>query len=207
MQRLILRARRIAPRSIPVLIEGESGTGKELFARAIHDASSRKDKPFVPINCGAIPSELVESELFGHEKGAFICLFFGKNLQPLSAPTKKALRCEENRIRINDLFTKEIANNVWHLVPGSFPINGKHPCPFPPEIPYRFIEFLSMEGEVVLDPFMGVGTTARAAKALGRHYIGYELEQKFIDVALVALDEPFSMRRPVFCSFSGKDGG
>lgn len=64
-----------------------------------------------------------------------------------------------------------------------------------------------MEGEVVLDPFMGVGTTARAAKALGRHYIGYELEQKFIDVALVALDEPFSMRRPVFCSFSGKDGG
>lgn len=71
MQRVILKARRIAPRSIPVLIEGESGTGKELFARAIHDASPRKDKPFVAINCGAIPSELVESELFGHEKGAF----------------------------------------------------------------------------------------------------------------------------------------
>jgi len=71
MQRVVLKARRIAPRSIPVLIEGESGTGKELFARAIHDASPRKDKPFVAINCGAIPSELVESELFGHEKGAF----------------------------------------------------------------------------------------------------------------------------------------
>ncbi len=71
MQRVILKTRRIAPRSIPVLIEGESGTGKELFARAIHDASHRKDKPFVAINCGAIPSELVESELFGHEKGAF----------------------------------------------------------------------------------------------------------------------------------------
>lgn len=71
MQRVVLRARRIAPRSIPVLIEGESGTGKELFARAIHDAGSRKDKPFVAINCGAIPAELVESELFGHEKGAF----------------------------------------------------------------------------------------------------------------------------------------
>ena len=71
MQRVVLKARRIAPRSIPVLIEGESGTGKELFARAIHDASPRKDKPFVAINCGAIPAELVESELFGHEKGAF----------------------------------------------------------------------------------------------------------------------------------------
>jgi DNA-binding NtrC family response regulator len=71
MQRAVLKARRIAPRSIPVLIEGESGTGKELFARAIHDASTRRDKPFVAINCGAIPAELVESELFGHVKGAF----------------------------------------------------------------------------------------------------------------------------------------
>ncbi|MDM8536039.1 sigma-54 dependent transcriptional regulator [Desulfobacterales bacterium HSG17] len=71
MQKVILKARQIAPRSIPVLIEGESGTGKELFARAIHDASPRRNKAFVSINCGAIPSELVESELFGHEKGAF----------------------------------------------------------------------------------------------------------------------------------------
>jgi len=71
MRRVILKARRVAPRSIPVLIEGESGTGKELFARAIHDASPRRKKPFVAINCGAIPTELVESELFGHEKGSF----------------------------------------------------------------------------------------------------------------------------------------
>jgi len=71
MQRVILKARLIAPRSIPVLIEGESGTGKELFARAVHDASPRMGKPFVSINCGAIPTELVESELFGHERGAF----------------------------------------------------------------------------------------------------------------------------------------
>ena len=71
MQRVIARARRVAPRSIPVLIEGESGTGKELLARAIHQASPRRDRPFVTVNCGAIAPDLVESELFGHEKGAF----------------------------------------------------------------------------------------------------------------------------------------
>ncbi|MCA9631031.1 MAG: sigma 54-interacting transcriptional regulator [Myxococcales bacterium] len=71
MARLIQRARRVAARNVPVLIEGESGTGKEMLARAIHCASPRRDQPFVPVNCGAIPDELIESELFGHEKGAF----------------------------------------------------------------------------------------------------------------------------------------
>lgn len=71
MTRVITKARYIAPRSVPVLIEGESGTGKELLARAIHGASPRRDNPFLAVNCGAIPNELVESALFGHEKGAF----------------------------------------------------------------------------------------------------------------------------------------
>jgi DNA-binding NtrC family response regulator len=64
-------AQKSASSSIPVLIEGESGVGKELFARAIHGSSERKSKPFVAVNCGAIPDNLVESILFGHEKGAF----------------------------------------------------------------------------------------------------------------------------------------
>jgi transcriptional regulator with GAF, ATPase, and Fis domain len=71
MRRIIARARYVASRSVPVLLEGASGTGKELFARAIHKASVRREKAFVPVNCGAIPPDLVESELFGHEKGAF----------------------------------------------------------------------------------------------------------------------------------------
>ncbi len=71
MKRLIAKARKVSLRSVPVLIEGESGTGKELLARAIHRASPRRDKPFAAVNCGAIPGELIESELFGHLKGAF----------------------------------------------------------------------------------------------------------------------------------------
>lgn len=63
--------RRAAPTRLPMLIDGESGTGKELFARVVHGNSKRADEPFVSVNCGAIPENLIESELFGHKKGAF----------------------------------------------------------------------------------------------------------------------------------------
>ncbi|MBR0756019.1 sigma-54-dependent Fis family transcriptional regulator [Bradyrhizobium jicamae] len=71
MTGVLRTAQKAASSAIPVLIEGESGVGKELFARAIHGSSERKSKPFVAVNCGAIPDNLVESILFGHEKGAF----------------------------------------------------------------------------------------------------------------------------------------
>jgi transcriptional regulator with PAS, ATPase and Fis domain len=71
MKRVVAMARRLAAREVPVLLEGESGTGKELFARAIHQGGPRSDRPFVAVNCGAIPQELVDAELFGHERGAF----------------------------------------------------------------------------------------------------------------------------------------
>lgn len=71
MQRVIQLGKRAAASTIPVLIEGESGVGKELIARAIQGESERAGRPFVTVNCGAIPENLVESTLFGHEKGAF----------------------------------------------------------------------------------------------------------------------------------------
>ena len=71
MQQLFSTIRKISPSDYPVLIEGESGTGKEMIAKAIHSLSNRKEGPFVIINCGAIPENLLESELFGYEKGAF----------------------------------------------------------------------------------------------------------------------------------------
>ncbi|MBU4609013.1 sigma-54-dependent Fis family transcriptional regulator [Achromobacter sp. GG226] len=71
MQALYRQIERVAMSMATVLIVGESGTGKELVARTVHDKSARAGKPFVPVNCGAIPASLIEAELFGHEKGSF----------------------------------------------------------------------------------------------------------------------------------------
>ncbi len=75
MAELIQLAARIAPSQATVMIQGETGTGKELFARLIHHLSPRAAKPFVAVNCAAIPETLIESEFFGHEKGSFTGAF------------------------------------------------------------------------------------------------------------------------------------
>ncbi len=79
MQSIFSTIQKVASTDATVVITGESGTGKELVARALHDNSTRKNGPFIPINCGAIPENLLESELFGHEKGSFTNAYAQQN--------------------------------------------------------------------------------------------------------------------------------
>src|SRR4051812_42785031 len=71
LRAVLARAARVAPTRVPVLVTGESGTGKELVARALHELGPVSGGPLVAVNCGTLPAELAESELFGHERGAF----------------------------------------------------------------------------------------------------------------------------------------
>lgn len=102
MRRVFGLVQRVAPTDASVLVVGANGTGKELVAHAIHQASGRRDGPFVPINCGAIPEQLLESELFGHERGAFT----------------DAYRTREGKFELADggtLFLDEIGELPTHL--------------------------------------------------------------------------------------------
>jgi DNA-binding NtrC family response regulator len=102
MQEIFKLIRQVAPTKSTVLVVGESGTGKELVAKAIHNASTRSDQPFIPINCGNIPTDLLESELFGFKKGAFTGAF----------ATKKGLFEVANG---GTIFLDEIGSISWEL--------------------------------------------------------------------------------------------
>jgi site-specific DNA-methyltransferase (adenine-specific) len=102
---------------------------------------------------------------------------------------------------IDDFFKREIANNVWHIQPAQCDPVSHHPCPFPPEIPLRLIRLFSMPGETVLDPFMGIGTTARAAKLLSRHFIGYEQVPEFVQRTHELLLVPLRIPQGIVCRY------
>ena len=128
-------------------------------------------------------------------------LGFQKSSKTKFSSDKEKWRSEENLLTIDSLFKKEIANNVWHILPSCYPLHGNHPCPFPPEIPQRLIQYFSLKGETVLDPFMGIGSTARVAKSLARNYIGYELEPNFIEIAEKTIDDPIKFRSPTMAEY------
>jgi len=129
-------------------------------------------------------------------------LIFRKNP---SVPFKLRLDLELDKellVQIDDYFLREIANNVWHIPPQHKGSDRAHPCPFPIELPSRIIQLFSLPGDTVLDPFMGIGTTALAAKDLGRHFVGYELEPAFIEEALDALRKPLRRRPQILCEYT-----
>ncbi|NPV14392.1 site-specific DNA-methyltransferase [candidate division WOR-3 bacterium] len=107
---------------------------------------------------------------------------------------------ESNKIPIDELFTKELANNIWHIAPVP-PNQYDHPCPFPEEIPYRLIKLFSYTGELVLDPFLGIGTTIKVANALNRRWVGYEIKEKYVQIAQQRLCEPLYLREQLISIF------
>jgi len=88
---------------------------------------------------------------------------------------------------VTNSYVSEFTKSVWHFPAESAKKVG-HPVPFPIELPYRCIQLCTAEGEVILDPFMGAGATALAAKKTKRRFVGYEIEKKYCDIAIRRLD-------------------
>ena len=97
------------------------------------------------------------------------------------------------RVEIDELFKKDLANTVWHIAPVP-PGHLNHPCPFPEEIPLRLVQLYTYPGDLVFDPFVGSGQTTKVARHLGRHYIGMDIEEAYVDYARKRLEEPLAVR-------------
>jgi modification methylase len=103
-------------------------------------------------------------------------------------------------MELDAVFTHDIANNIWHIAPVP-PKQLPHPCPFPEELAYRLIRLYSYTGDLVLDPFAGIGTTLKVANATGRRYAGYELKREYIKTARKRLNEPLQLRKQLIAEF------
>jgi len=113
---------------------------------------------------------------------------------------------ERHRVPLDSVTTKEVANNIWHIAPVP-PNQLDHPCPFPEEIPYRLIRWFTYEGDLVLDPFCGIGTTLKVAANLKRRWIGYEIVQKYVDMTVSRVKEPLILRKQLIVNLEKMDYG
>lgn len=107
---------------------------------------------------------------------------------------------EKNKIELDTVTKKDVANNIWHIAPVP-PNQLDHPCPFPEEIPYRLIRLFTYEGELVLDPFCGAGTTLKVAENLKRRWVGYEINEKYADMATKRASEPLVLRKQLIVNY------
>ena len=113
---------------------------------------------------------------------------------------------EADQIEIDSVFKNEIANNVWHIAPVP-PKQTDHPCPFPEEIPYRLVRWFTYQGDVVLDPFCGIGSTLKVAANLNRKWIGYEIKKKYAEIAEERVRENLVLRTQLIVEFRKIDYG
>ena len=107
---------------------------------------------------------------------------------------------QRDRVELDSVFTKEVANNIWHIAPVP-PNQLPHPCPFPEEIPYRLVRWFTYTGDLVLDPFCGIGTTPKVAAALGRRWVGYEIEPRYAEIARRRVSEPLVLRKQLVARY------
>ena len=121
------RAQLVSRNDVPVLLFGETGTGKEIIARAIHEHSAFRKGPFRRVNCGAIPSELIDSELFGHEQGAFTGRVANRDRR-LAAPVRPARRHRHHRAADAE---------QQHAGDQQAPFHRTSDTLHPPQVPFR----------------------------------------------------------------------